>query len=158
MNTHFVTDLPDNARSVVAGLLNARLADALDLRLSVKQAHWNIRGPGFIGVHEMLDGVAARMDGHVDTIAERVVQLGGVAAGTLREVAKASTLSPYPVDATTIPAHLGSLHDRLSAFTKGCRRGIEESLGVNDAVTADILTGVSRAVDKDLWMVAANLG
>src|SRR5689334_10230969 len=102
-------DLPDNAKKVAINLLNARLADTIDLALLTKQAHWNIKGPQFIAVHEMLDEFRKQVDEHVDTIAERVVQLGGTALGTVQEVAKTSTLPPYPVDIYSIKDHLQAL-------------------------------------------------
>ena len=87
MSKAFVADLKSNTRATVIELLNARLADAIDLKLAVKQAHWNIRGPSFIALHELFDQIAARMEEHSDTMAERVVQLGGLAAGTTQFVA-----------------------------------------------------------------------
>src|SRR6516164_334278 len=91
-------DLASNVKSVSIGVLNARLADAIDLALLTKQAHWNIKGPQFIALHEMIDGFRTEIDDHVDTMAERVVQLGGTALGTTQTVAKATTLAPYPTD------------------------------------------------------------
>src|ERR1700755_3349894 len=89
-------DLPDNTRKAMIALLNARLADAIDLRLAVKQAHWNVRGPTFIALHLLFDEVQARVDGFVDDIAERCAALGGIAGGTVRTVSAASSLAAYP--------------------------------------------------------------
>src|ERR1700760_3419211 len=91
-------DLKSNAKAVSIGVLNARLADAIDLALLTKQAHWNIKGPNFIALHEMIDGFRTEIDEHVDTMAERVVQLGGTALGTTQAVSGASSLAAYPTD------------------------------------------------------------
>lgn len=91
-------DLSSNAKSVSIGVLNARLADSIDLALLTKQAHWNLKGPHFIALHEMIDGFRTELDGHVDTMAERIVQLGGTALGTTQAVARATSLAPYPTD------------------------------------------------------------
>src|SRR6202023_932128 len=90
------TDLRPNTRNVAIELLNARLADVIDVALLTRQAHWNLKGPRFIGIHEMLDGCRTQIDDDVDTMAERVAQLGGTALGTTQTVAKGTTLPPYP--------------------------------------------------------------
>jgi len=151
-------DLPSNARAAVVGLLNARLADSIDLALLTKQAHWNLRGPQFISVHEMLDPLRGELDTHVDVIAERIVQLGGIALGTTQAVAGATTLPPYPTDLVSIPDHLNALIDRYAAVASAVRQGIDASDEAGDKDTADILTGYSRALDKALWFLEAHLG
>src|SRR5277367_6451306 len=101
-------DLPSNTKTVSIGVLNARLADEIDLALLTKQAHWNIKGPQFIALHEMIDGFRTEIDIHVDTMAERVVQLGGTALGTTQVVAQATTLSAYPTDIYKSDDHLNA--------------------------------------------------
>jgi len=150
-------DLPDNTRKAMIALLNARLVDAIDLRLAVKQAHWNVKGPNFIALHELFDQIQARVDGFVDEIAERSVMLGGIVAGTTQAVAKGSTLEAYPADATDEKAHLSALADRISAFGKLAREAIDAADEAGDKDTADLFTGVSKQMDKDLWFVEAHL-
>lgn len=157
MTKAFVSDLKSNTRTAMIELLNKRLADAIDLKLAIKQAHWNIKGPSFIAIHELFDQVAARVEEHGDTLAERIVQLGGIAAGTTQATAGATSLSPYPVDATAQNDHVKAVSDRLGAFAKGCREGVDEADNAGDAITADIFTSVTRAVDKDHWFVGAHL-
>jgi len=151
-------DLPSNARATVVGILNARLADSIDLALLTKQAHWNLRGPQFIAVHEMLDPLRAELDTHIDTIAERIIQLGGVAMGTTQAVAGATSLNPYPTDLVAIPDHLNALIERYATVAAAVRLGIDATDGAGDKDTADILTGYSRALDKALWFLEAHLG
>src|SRR5262245_53754176 len=99
-------DLPEGARKKLCDLLNARLADAIDLGLQVKQAHWNVKGPQFIALHELFDSTYTIVVEGVDDLAERAVQLGGTADGTLQQVAKRSTLSPYPTTLAEGRAHV----------------------------------------------------
>ncbi|MBR2689692.1 MAG: DNA starvation/stationary phase protection protein Dps [Aquamicrobium sp.] len=149
-------DLKSNTRTTAIAILNARLAEAIDLALITKQAHWNVKGPQFIAIHEMLDGFRTELDGHVDTIAERAVQLGGTAHGTLQDVTKATTLKPYPTDIHKTKDHLAALIDRYAAIAKSARAAIDEADEAGDADTADIFTAYSRALDKSLWFLEAH--
>jgi starvation-inducible DNA-binding protein len=150
-------NLASNTKSVAIEILNARLADAIDLALATKQAHWNLKGPQFIAVHEMLDGFRKELDIHVDTVAERVVQLGGTAFGTVQAVGKSTTLAPYPTDIYKVVDHIGVLVERYGELANKVREGIDTTSEAGDADTADILTGFSRALDKALWFLEAHL-
>ncbi|MGN1290879.1 MAG: DNA starvation/stationary phase protection protein Dps [Bradyrhizobium sp.] len=149
-------DLKSNTRTTAIAILNTRLAEAIDLALITKQAHWNVKGPQFIAIHEMLDGFRTELDGHVDTIAERAVQLGGTAYGTSQDVAKTTSLKPYPTDIHKTKDHLAALIDRYAAVAKSARAAIDESDEAGDADTADIFTAYSRALDKALWFLEAH--
>src|SRR6516225_9479863 len=90
-------DLPEGTRAKAVELLNARLADCIDLQTQTKQAHWNVKGPQFIALHELFDKINEEVEDYVDDLAERAVQLGGVVQGTARSVAGRSSLSEYPL-------------------------------------------------------------
>lgn len=146
-------DMPESTRSEVAKLLNARLADCVDLQTMCKQAHWNVRGPQFIALHKLFDEVHEAVEDYADLLAERVVQLGAVAAGTARVAAQRSTLTEYPLGLTTGVEHVTALSGVLGQFGKKVRAGIDETQDLDDAGSADILTEISRGVDKWLWFV-----
>jgi starvation-inducible DNA-binding protein len=151
------TGLASNTKTAMIDLLNARLADAIDLSLITKQAHWNLKGPTFIAVHEMLDMFRDGLDAHTDTIAERVAQLDGIALGTVQTVGKGTSLDAYPTDIRKIPDHLNALVARYAAVSKSAREGIDTADEAGDADTADILTAFSRDVDKYLWFLKSHL-
>jgi starvation-inducible DNA-binding protein len=150
-------DLPEATRIKAIELLNARLADCKDLQTQTKQAHWNVKGPHFIGLHELFDKINEAVEEYVDEIAERAVQLGGVAGGTARIVAKRSTLPEYPINASDGRSHVEALSTALAAFGKGARRAIDDANEFGDLDTADLFTEVSRGIDKWLWFVEAHL-
>jgi starvation-inducible DNA-binding protein len=152
-----LNDLPKASREQVIELINQRLADAIDLQTQVKQAHWNIKGPHFIALHELFDDVYEAVTEYVDLIAERAVQLGGIAYGTARVAASRSRLDEYPLDISTGQAHVIALSRALAEFGHGARMAIDEAGGFDDADTADIFTEVSRGIDKWLWFVEAHL-
>jgi starvation-inducible DNA-binding protein len=149
-------DLPEDTRVAVVGLLGQRLADAIDLQAQCKHAHWNVKGPLFMQLHALFDQVYEAVEGYVDTIAERIVQLGGVAEGTVRAVAQRSALIDYPLALRTGHEHISAFSDSLSQFGRTVRVGIEEMNDLQDAGSADILTEVSRGIDKWLWFVEAH--
>lgn len=149
-------DLPEAGRIQVIQLLNQRLADGIDLQSQCKQAHWNVKGPDFIALHRLFDETSEAVDEYVDLIAERIVQLGGVAEGTARTAAARSTLLDYPMTLSTGTEHVAALSDALAGFGRTARIGIEEMNELEDAGSADILTGISRGIDKWLWFVEAH--
>jgi len=148
--------LPEEVRAQVVPLLNQRLAECIDLQTQCKQAHWNVKGPSFIGLHELFDDVNEAVAEYVDLIAERVVQLGGIAEGTARIVAVRTSLVDYPLTLRTGPEHVAALSDALAQFGRAARVGIEEMNELEDADSADLLTEVSRGIDKWLWFVEAH--
>ena len=150
-------DLPASTRTKTIELLNARLADAIDLGTQTKHAHWNVKGPGFIALHELFDKVAEHVEDHTDELAERVTALGGIARGTLASAARATSLRPYPEDISEGLAHVDALSAALAAFGAKVRAAIDEAARLGDADTADLFTGISRETDKDLWFLEAHL-
>ncbi len=150
-------DLPAEKRASLAQLLNERLADLIDLGLQAKQAHWNVKGPTFIALHELFDSVAEETEEFVDTVAERIVALGGTAEGTISAVGKRTNLPAYPLNITSGRDHVDALSTALATVGKAVRAAIDRATELGDADTADLFTGVSRDIDKKLWFVEAHL-
>ena len=150
-------DIHEKNRAPLVELLNARLADAIDLQTQCKQAHWNVKGPDFIALHELFDKLNEAVEEYVDEIAERAVQLGGIAEGTARSVAKRTTLAEYAAKTGAGRDHADALSSALASFGKSVRQSIVKSDELADADTTDLFTEVSRGVDKWLWFVEAHL-
>ena len=150
-------DLGVRTREAMTTLLNARLADAIDLQTQCKQAHWNVKGPGFYELHLLFDKVNESVEEYVDEIAERIVQLGGIADGTARSVARHSALAEYPHETVDGQAHAEALSSALAVFARAVREAADAADRSADADTMDLFTEISRGTDKWLWMVEAHL-
>ena len=154
---HTSNTLSENIRSKSAELLNRHLAAAIDLHAQVKQAHWNVRGPAFIAIHELFDKVADVVEDYSDTIAERAAALGGTAEGTIQVAIKRSILEQYKLGVAGEQAHITAVTASLAAFGDSARKAIDEAAAFGDQDTSDVFTEVSRGIDKQLWLVESHL-
>src|SRR5580698_9140453 len=143
-------DLSEKTRRNVIVILNDRLSDAIDLQSQIKQAHWNVKGPHFIALHELFDKISDAMLQQIDEIAERVTSLGGTAEGTVEVVARRSKLKNYPLSITSGRDHLLYLSTQVATFGKAVRSAIDDTEELGDKDTADLFTGISRQLDKYL--------
>jgi starvation-inducible DNA-binding protein len=150
-------DLPLATRSKMVELLNQLLADGTDLYTQAKQAHWNVKGMNFIALHKLFDAGSEAVLPFLDELAERAVQLGGVAQGTVRKAAKATSLPEYPLDDADGHEHVLALRDALAHYGKELRKGIDASDKAGDMDTNDLIIGISSTVDKYLWFVEAHV-
>jgi starvation-inducible DNA-binding protein len=148
--------LSENIRGQSVELLNKHLAAAIDLHAQVKQAHWNVRGPGFIAIHELFDRVAVAVEDYSDMLAERSGALGGVAQGTVQIAAKNSFLIPYPLCIADCNAHVFAVSSALAAFGQSARAASGLAASYADADTADLFTEVSRGIDRQIWLVESH--
>ena len=149
--------LPEAIRAQSIELLNKHLAGAIDLHAQMKQAHWNVRGPSFIAVHELFDKVSEEVEHFSDMIAERAGGLGGTAYGTIQMANERSFLIPYPLGIADELQHIFAVSAALAAFGQSVREAIGLAAGFGDADTADLFTQVSRGVDQQLWFVEAHI-
>lgn len=150
-------DLPAERRKKLTDLLNQQLADTFDLYSQSKQAHWNVKGPQFLQLHELFDHLAKELEGYIDQIAERATALGGTALGTVRMSADRSRLAEYPLDVIGSMETVEVLADRFASLAANTRAAIDSSEELRDADTADLFTEVSRGLDKDLWFLESHL-
>ncbi len=148
--------LSENIRGQSVEVLNRHLAAAIDLHAQVKQAHWNVRGPGFIAIHELFDRVAEAVEEYADMMAERAGGLGGTAHGTVQIAAEKSFLVPYPLQIADCNAHVFAVSNALAAFGQSVREAIGQATNFADLDTADLFTEVSRGIDKQLWFVESH--
>ena len=148
--------LDADTRQASVELLNARLADVIDLELQAKQAHWNVKGPNFIGLHELFDQVSASAAKYKDEIAERAVMLGGTAVGTAQAVVERTMLPPYPIEAQDWHSHVDCVSSALAKFGTALRKAIDDSDELGDAVTTDLFTEIAHEIDKYMWFVEAH--
>ncbi len=150
-------DIPESTREQLVELLNKSLATTLDLYSQLKQAHWNIKGPNFYQLHLLFDDSASAIFEFIDLIAERITTISGIAHGTVRNSASGSILPEYPSLPLSEQEHLKAVTERLAAYAKHVREGIEKADNLEEPTTADLYTEISRAVDTKLWFIEAHL-
>lgn len=148
--------VPESNRQALTTLLNLRLADTADLHSQVKWAHWNVKGKDFYQLHLLFDSIAGHLEEHIDTIAERITALGGVAHGTVREAAAKSSIKEADLGASDGPEMLKFLVHNVAQVSNALRQAIQEADDLDDAVTVDLFTTVTREMDKDLWFLEAH--
>jgi len=149
--------LSEAIRAQSVELLNKHLAAAIDLHAQLKQAHWNVRGPGFIAIHELFDKVSVEIEKYSDLIAERAGGLGGTAHGTIQVAAAQSFLVPYALGIADEHRHIFAVCGALAAFGQSVQAAMRETSNFGDATTADLLTEISRGIDQQLWFVESHI-
>ncbi len=151
------SNLLEATRARVVTALNACVLDGIDLYTQTKVAHWNARGSLFVQIHELLDKVAGHLTEHIDDLAERAVTLGGRAMGTARQVAHGSRVEEITHDVRRDLELARLIAERSESFLKGLRaaRAVAEEL--HDPDTEDLLTGVIRGLEKDVWFLRSTV-
>ena len=148
--------LAQSTRLQSVDILNHHLAAAIDLHAQVKQAHWNVRGPGFMAIHELFDRVSEDVEKYSDMLAERAGGLGGTAQGTLPVVTQRSFLVPYPLGIADVQQHVFAVSAALAAFGQSSREAIDSTDKHGDKATADLFTEIVRGIDQNLWFIESH--
>jgi starvation-inducible DNA-binding protein len=151
-----VPGMTDQVGREVADLLQKQLSTYNDLHLTLKHVHWNVVGPNFIGVHEMIDPQVELVRGYADEVAERVAALGASPKGTPGAIIKDRTWDDYSVGRDTVAAHLAALDLVYTGVIEDTRKSIER-LDELDLVSQDILIGHAGELEKFQWFVRAHL-
>lgn len=151
--------LPQAVREKAIAVLNQTVAELFDLFARIKQAHWNVRGTTFIGLHKLLDEFAEVTMEHIDSVAERATALGGLVEGTLRESAKLSQLkkAEEPASKSGLNDWVHELADVHAAAGEHVRAAIQVTTDAGDFSTADLLTDILSQLDKQLWLLEAHI-
>lgn len=149
-------DISAHARVKIVALLNQQLANLTDLYSQTKQAHWNVRGPEFYQLHKLFDDLAEPLEELIDTIAERAVTLGGLALGTVRSAARASEIVEFSHKPGGME-YVTALAERFATVGNSVRKAIDTADKLGDADTADLFTGISRALDQSLYFLEAHV-
>ncbi|MBL8752042.1 MAG: DNA starvation/stationary phase protection protein Dps [Planctomycetes bacterium] len=152
------SQLPAAVRGTLCDALRGVLTDGLDLHSQIKVAHWNIKGPQFAALHPLFDQFATDLATQNDTVAERILTLGGMAVGTARHIAKNSRLSDYPQDVTRDLEHVKLLADRIGGYLVGVRSTRDLAIEHKDDDTNSVLTDIVTMFEKHAWFLHATLG
>ncbi|ACZ30811.1 Ferritin Dps family protein [Xylanimonas cellulosilytica DSM 15894] len=140
----------------VAAILQERLHALNDLHLTLKHVHWNVVGPHFIAVHEMLDPQVDAVRLMVDTIAERIATLGVPPVGTPGALVKARTWDDYSLGRASAIEHLGALDEVYEGVITAHRKAADDTESL-DTVTNDLLVGHLHELEQFHWFIRAHL-
>jgi starvation-inducible DNA-binding protein len=156
MTSYAIPGLSQQDCQTLAALLQERLSAYNDLHLTLKHVHWNVVGPNFIGVHEMIDPQVDLVRGYADEVAERIAALGASPKGTPGAIIADRTWEDYSLERDTVPAHLAALDQVYNGVVEDLRKAIERA-GEIDPVTEDLLVSQAGELEKFQWFVRAHL-
>ena len=151
-----VPGMSQNDGNKAADILQGRLSSMIDLQLTLKHIHWNVVGPNFIGVHEMIDPQVDLVRGYADEVAERIAALGASPLGTPGAIINDRSWDDYSVNRDKVQAHLAALDLVYTGIIEDTRKNIER-LDDIDLVSQDMLIGHAGELEKFQWFVRAHL-
>ena len=156
MSAYTIPGLTEDDSRSIAAVLQERLSAYNDLHLTLKHVHWNVVGPQFVAVHEMLDPQVDEVRGYAAEVAERIAALGVAPVGTPGQLIKDRSWEDYSLNRDTVPAHLAALDLVYVNLIRDLRNAIA-SVGKLDPVTEDMLIGQAAGLEKFHWFIRAHL-
>jgi len=154
--TFTVPGLDNRQGAQVADALQRRLTSLVDLGLTLKHVHWNVVGPNFIAVHELLDTQYTAATLMVDELAERIATLGSVPSGLPGRVVAERTWDDYSLGRADALAHLGALDKVFDQIITDHRRAMDE-VGEIDRVSEDLLIRQTSILEQQQWFIRSHL-
>jgi len=154
--TYTVPGLTIKDGHMVAAILQGRLNALNDLALTLKHVHWNVVGPHFIAVHQMIDPHVVEVRDMVDETAERIATLGVAPVGTPGALVKQRAWDDYSLGRATTNEHLGAL-DEVYVNVIASHRKAQAAVADVDAITEDLLIGHLHQLELFHWFVRAHL-
>ncbi|MBF0808191.1 Dps family protein [Rothia nasimurium] len=151
-----VPGLTEESGHHVADVLQLRLHALNDLHLVLKHAHWNVVGPNFIAVHEMLDPQVDLVRGFVDAIAERMATMGVAPNGLSGDLVEKRTWAEYDVDRADAMTHIRALNEVYNVVVEDHRAAIAK-VGDIDPITEDLLIGQTAELELFQWFLRGHL-
>jgi starvation-inducible DNA-binding protein len=139
-----------------AEILQQRLNALNDLALTLKHIHWNVVGPHFIAVHEMIDPQVDAVRAMVDAIAERIATLGVAPVGTPGALVQDRSWDDYSIGRAGAIEHLGALDEVYVGVVTDHREAAAATEDL-DTVTNDLLVGHLHELELFHWFVRAHL-
>ena len=144
------------ASPTLAADLQAVLVELLELQNQAKQAHWTVVGPHFRSVHLELDEIVDAVREHADTVAERMRALNAVPDGRTRTIANATRITSFPAGEVSVERAIAIIAERIIAVVN-IIRAVHDDVDAQDPTSADILHTILETLEKQRWMLAAQL-
>src|SRR5271168_5128740 len=150
--------LAENTRRASVDNLNQLLADSITLRDLYKKHHWQVSGPTFYQLHLLFDKHFGEQSELVDTIAERIMTLGGVGVAMSADVAEMTLVPRPPKGREEVPVQISRLLHAHEIVLKEARTMAQQAVRDGDDGTNDVLvSNVIRTNEAQVWFIAEHL-
>ena len=154
---HSRISIPEKNRVDLVAILNSTLASVSDLYIQLKHAHWNVKGIQFIALHKLFDEQAELLEEYIDTVAERATALGGLALGTVQDIAANTALKAFPAGCSDAKLIIEHLAHNFAILGELARKNVDQAERHGDIATGDVYISLARFLDKNLWFLEAHV-